>query len=140
MKITGVQTMIVTEKRAETKDFYVRHLGFEVTFDFGWYVQIRSSANPAVELSLLQPDRADQPEAFRPTFAGRGVVLNLYIEDADAEYFRLKSQGVEIDGAPRNEPWGERHFVVRDPSGVAVNLAAMNAPVAPEYAQENAAS
>ena len=140
MKITGAQTMIVTEKTAESKDFYVRHLGFQEVFDFDWYVQIRSASNPAIELSFLRPRRENQPAAFQPAFPGEGVTLNLYVEDADVEHARLVKEGVAIDCPLKNEPWGERHFIVRDPSGVAVNLAAMNAPVAPEYAQENATS
>jgi len=132
--------MIVTEKTAESKDFYVRHLGFEEVYDFGWYIQIRSATQKGVELSFLKPGRPDQPEAFRQAHGGEGVTVHLYVEDADAEYARLEKEGVTASDAPRSEPWGERHFVVRDPSGIAVNVASMTAAVAPEYAQENAAS
>ena len=44
------------------------------------------------------------------------------MDDADAEYRRLQALGVPIEVAIRDEAWGDRHFVILDPAGIAVDV------------------
>jgi hypothetical protein len=37
------------------------------------------------------------------------------VKDVDAEYKRIQGMGVPIEVALRDEPWGDRHFVLVDP-------------------------
>ena len=57
-------------------------------------------------------------------FQREGIWLAFEVEDVDAEYERL-GKVLPIHTAIRDEPWGERHFVVRDPSGASVNVMTM---------------
>ena len=44
------------------------------------------------------------------------------VEDVDAEYKRITDMGVPVEVELRNEPWGDRHFVLRDPNGIGVDI------------------
>lgn len=46
-----------------------------------------------------------------------GLHLEVSTPDLDKFYDRLVAAGVEPVGAPRERPWGERTFNVRDPDG-----------------------
>lgn len=48
---------------------------------------------------------------------GSGVYLYFSVDDVDETYRELSAQGLEPDAEPRDEPWGNREFIVRDPDG-----------------------
>jgi Uncharacterized protein conserved in bacteria len=50
------------------------------------------------------------------------VWIAVEVEDADAEYKRMQALGVPIEVDLRDEPWGDRHFVVVDPNGIGVDV------------------
>lgn len=114
-------TGIVTEAVQASKDFYIRLFGAEVVYEGegGWIVLLRLGES---ELGFMQPGLASQAPIFRPVFDGRGVWLALEVADAEAEQQRLAALGVPIEAALRDEPWGDRHFVVRDPNGIGVDI------------------
>lgn len=53
--------------------------------------------------------------------ANRTVILELMVEDVDAEYARLKDK-VELVHEPKLMPWGNRSMQFRDPEGTIVGL------------------
>ena len=63
-----------------------------------------------------------QAGVFKSAFEGKGMWLVFDVKDVDAEYKRFQSMGVPIEVALRNEPWGDRHFVVVDPNGIGVDI------------------
>lgn len=44
------------------------------------------------------------------------------VPDVDAQYARIKSLGVPIESELRDEPWGDRHFVIVDPNGIGIDV------------------
>jgi predicted enzyme related to lactoylglutathione lyase len=57
-----------------------------------------------------------------------GVVLAIQVEDADAEYRRIKAKGVAIASPPADRPMmGLRNFQVYDPDG---NIVEVTSPLA----------
>jgi uncharacterized glyoxalase superfamily protein PhnB len=124
MQITQLKDLgVVTDHLAASRDFYVQQLGFEPVFVSDWYIHLK---NGAVELGLM----AATPE-MRAAPAN-GVWLSVGVADVDAEYARLKAAGAAIDAEPKDQPWGERSFFVRDPNGFGVNLS-MAIPVNEEF-------
>jgi len=39
------------------------------------------------------------------------------VDDADASYQEVVAKGIKPSSEPRDWPWGNREFVVRDPDG-----------------------
>jgi uncharacterized glyoxalase superfamily protein PhnB len=44
------------------------------------------------------------------------------VDEIDAEYERIKSEGVSVTTPIETEAWGERYFQVKDPNGVVYQL------------------
>ena len=55
-------------------------------------------------------------------FNGKGLLLTLQVEDARAEFERLKGARLEIAYALHDEPWGQRRFAVHDPAGTWIDV------------------
>ncbi len=49
-------------------------------------------------------------------------MLVFVVADIDAEYDRLRGEGVAITTPIETEEWGERYFQATDPNGVVVQL------------------
>lgn len=61
--------------------------------------------------------------------ANRTVMLELLVDDVDAERDRVAALAGELVMEPTTLPWGNRSMLVRDPDGNVVNLFT---PVTPE--------
>ena len=70
---------------------------------------------------VAQSSAADKPEAFqRDAFGepkGTGLYMNVEVDDVDQFFQTLKADGVTTSSEPRDWPWGQREFVLRDPDG-----------------------
>ncbi len=50
------------------------------------------------------------------------IFLTVQVADARAEFERLSSSGLAMAYSLHDEPWGQRRFAVRDPSGTWVDV------------------
>ena len=65
-------------------------------------------------------DKEDKPEFQKEanlTNKGAGLFLYISVEDVDEFYQGLISKGLKPSSKPRDWPWGNREFVIRDPDG-----------------------
>lgn len=118
---------VITKKLAETKEFYTSILGFGVTFENEFYI-LMHTPNKEAELGFLLPNHPSQQPLFHQKFEGKGMYLTIEVEDVDALYEKIKATGVEIKIPMRDEPWGDRHFAIQDPNGIAIDLVTYTAP------------
>jgi uncharacterized glyoxalase superfamily protein PhnB len=126
MKIKRVDSTISTNKLRESKEFYMKHFGFQLVYESDWYVELLAPGAPAIGVSFTLPQR----EAGE--FFNKGLIISFEVDDADAEYRRLKAAGLEIVQDLVDKPWGERSFVVDDPNGVHLYIY-KTIPPTPEY-------
>ena len=120
MTLHSFYPVICTDRVAATREFYLEHFGFEVTFDAGWYASMRRTDTSA-ELALVDASHPTIPDGYRCT--ARGLILNFEVGDVDAEYRRLVERaGLEPRLELRSEDFGQRHFIVADPSGVLIDV------------------
>lgn len=102
----------------KVSEFYTTHLGFDVVFESDWYISLKRDQ---WELAILQFDHGTIPEGFRRP-AG-GILLNLEVDDVDAEYARLVTQaGLPERLSIRSEEFGQRHFIIEAPDGVLIDV------------------
>ena len=134
MKINSLYPVILTEEVAISKAFWTAHFPFAVTFDSEWYVSLKADQQPALELALLDSDHPTIPEAFRGKFNG-GLIINIEVDDVDAEYERLRKIGLPMHLPLRSEDFGQRHFITSDPNGVLIDVIKVIPPSA-EYAPQ----
>jgi catechol 2,3-dioxygenase-like lactoylglutathione lyase family enzyme len=101
---------IRSDRPAETRDFFVDLLGFEVAMDLGWVVTVASPTTPSAQVTIVGNDDMAAP----------GVSVE--VADVDAVYARVVERGLEIAYPLRDEDWGVRRFMLREPSGTLVNV------------------
>jgi catechol 2,3-dioxygenase-like lactoylglutathione lyase family enzyme len=136
MRLTSFYPVIGTSRLTESRDFYVRLMGFEVTFEADWYVSLRRPGDPPYELALLDPDHPTVPAGHRAP--ARGLLLNFEVADVDAEWERLVvREGLRPELELRSEDFGQRHFIVADPNGILVDVITPIAPTG-EFAEQYA--
>ncbi len=121
MKVSSVYPVLITDTVAATADFYRSHFDFEDTFASDWYVSLRHRTAPVQELAILQLGHPSIPVG--DSTRCQGLVINIEVEDASAEYDRLvEGAGLPVVAPLRDESFGQRHFMVRDPAGNLVDV------------------
>ena len=112
--------VIATERVAETADFWKKRLGFDETFATDWYVSLRHPDSGA-EIAFLDATHETIPTGHRTSAAG--VLTNLEVDDVDTWWQRLVIEGGLAPLLPiRSEDFGQRHFIIADPSGVLIDI------------------
>jgi catechol 2,3-dioxygenase-like lactoylglutathione lyase family enzyme len=117
-----LSTEIYTPHIAACRDFYVRNFGFRVQQELAGFVVLRPPWSDAVDLLFCEPYSEFVQPVFHASFSGEGVVLQLEVEDVAAEYRRLQKLGAPLALQLIEEPFNGRHFTVRDPAGVLVDV------------------
>ena len=118
-------TGFITDKLKETREFYVERLGFEVFFEADWVLLLNPPSGSRI--GFMKAGLQSQAPMFRQAYAG-GAWIALDVEDVDAECERIKALGLKIEVPVRDEPWGDRHFVVMDPNGIGVDFVKYTSP------------
>ncbi|MFJ4871430.1 VOC family protein [Streptomyces sp. NPDC088757] len=134
-ELGGFYPVLASRDVAASRDFYTRHLGFEVTFEADWYVSLRRPDAPQYELALLDHTHPTVPEGHRNALQG-GVLLNFEVDDVDSEHQRLVTETGLPEVLPlRTEEFGQRHFVIAAPDGVLIDVITV-VPPSEEYAAQ----
>ena len=110
MTIKRAVPNIRSDLPAETRDFFVDLLGFEVAMDMGWVVTLASPTNPSVQVTIVGNEDPAAPG------------ISVEVADVDAVHARAVERGLEIAYPLRDEEWGVRRFMLREPSGTTVNV------------------
>jgi catechol 2,3-dioxygenase-like lactoylglutathione lyase family enzyme len=116
---------IITEKLLESKLFYTEILGFGITYESDFYLLFHTP-NKKSEISFLLPDHPSQQPLFHTPFKGEGIYLTIEVEDVDAMYKHIKQKNIPIEIELRDEPWGDRHFAIKDLNGIAIDIVTYN--------------
>ena len=114
MELLDAYPIVVTDKLAECRNFYIRWFGFQIAFEASWFVYLASTGPRQSGIAFLAADHPSQPPGPE-TFTGKGVLLTFQVADAAAEFERLREAGVPMAHPLRDEPWGQRRFAVLDP-------------------------
>ncbi len=123
MKVQDVFALFITDKMKECKDFYIKHFGFETTFETTIYLQLNVPSGDKKSFSL----------AFMPTthpfgvigsqaFNGHGLMLTIQVADTAELYQKIKAENAEIVHPLTVEDYGQRRFTLRDPAGTLVDV------------------
>ena len=123
----GMYPGYITENLAETRDFFIEKLGFTPIFESEWFALLKLDSN---QIGLMKPEQAGQASIFRKAYSGNGAWITFDVPDVDLVYQRAKAVGLTIIVDIRDEPWGERHFSVVAPGGLALDFVTYKGPLA----------
>ncbi|MCF6117071.1 VOC family protein [Mesorhizobium muleiense] len=120
MKTTSYYPVLMTGDVAGTKAFYVTHFGFKPLFESDWYVHLQLTEDRRVNLGIVQGDHDTIPEEGRGRASG--LLINFEVKNPDAIYERVIAAGLPILRTLRDEAFGQRHFITKDPNGVLIDV------------------
>lgn len=138
MKCSQYYPVLMTNDVAGLSEFYQAHFRFRPLFESDWYVHLQSAEDESVNLAILDGDHATIPEVARGRASG--LMINFEVEDVDGFFVELLSKGLPMLLELRDEPWGQRHFMTRDPAGVLIDIIKPIPPSAEFLAQFDAAA
>ena len=112
--------IITADDLEAVKGFYIDFLGFTAVFDSDWFVDLQAPEEPLLEIGVWWADH----ELVPPGVAGRpqGLLIDVVVDDVDQKYDEAGRRGMEMIIDLRNEPYGQRRFVTRDPAGTMVEI------------------
>jgi len=112
MRITNL-TLWVQENKL-TEKFY-KKLGFSIDQSDGDHslVSLGGFALDLVSMRDEDPFTRDSMSGDK----GRGVYIYIRVEDIDAQYQSLVQAGFTPHTKPKDWPWGNREFILKDPDG-----------------------
>ena len=68
------------------------------------------------------------------------MLVTIEVDDVDAVHERARAARLPIELSLRDENWGQRHFITRDPNGLAVDVVQVipvtSAEMAGQYAPD----
>jgi predicted enzyme related to lactoylglutathione lyase len=115
MTISRAVPNIRSDRAAETRDFFVELFGFEVAMDMGWVTTVASPDNRSVQITIISGGDMAAP----------GITVG--VADVDAVHAKAVELGLEIAYPLRDEEWGVRRFMLREPSGTVINVVSHSA-------------
>lgn len=101
---------------AKTAEFY-EALGFQFNNREPGHVSIRLNQ---FWIDFHPQDKEDKPEFQKEAnyeTKGAGQFLYIKVEDVDEFYAGVLAKGLKPSSEPRDWPWGNREFALRDPDG-----------------------
>lgn len=110
--------------------FYAPLLGLKTSFANDWYVSLVNEAGTA-QLAFVAAGHPSIPSSYRS--APSGCIVTVEVAEVDPIWQRCVDGPIETVLELRDEPWGQRHFMVRDPEGLLVDVVQL-IPPSPEFA------
>ncbi|HTV67535.1 MAG TPA: VOC family protein [Rhizobiaceae bacterium] len=130
VRVRDLYPLVTTPNLFEARDFYVRHFGFQVAFQSSWFVYLVGPADGdtrGATLAFMSPDHPSNPPGPE-AFDGKGMIVTVEVGDAAAFFEKFKREGAAIHYSLTSEDWGQKRFMVRDPSGMLVDVVEQIAP------------
>lgn len=121
MRLLDSYPVVVTPAHKECVAFYRRWLQAEVLFEASWFALLSLPGEPGARLAFMAPDHPSTPPGAE-TFTGDGLFLTFQVEDAGAEFERLRTAGAPFAYNLKTEPWGQKRFALKDPAGTWLDI------------------
>lgn len=129
MQVHNMFPMIVAADLSAAKTFY-QNLGFAVVFDSPGYLHVVWPGSKH-QIGFIGPNPPEEEQSPAGSFGGAGLYLAIATKGVRELRAELLTKGFKASDM-REEPWGSRHFHVKDPLGVIVQFAE-EIPEAPEF-------
>lgn len=117
-------------KSAAGATLYVKNLAKSIKFyeDLGLVAKKNESNHFTLYLNwywldLVEIRNEDKPEFLKEAKAenkGAGIYLYFSADSVDDSYEELVAKGYKPSSEPKDWPWGNREFVIRDPDGYKI--------------------
>ena len=101
--------------------FATTHFGFTEAMASDGFVSLEH-ASAGLNVIFLATGLATFKPAEIAGAAGQGTLIVFVVDDLDAEFERIASDGARVITPPETEPWGERFAQFAAPNGIVWQL------------------
>ena len=104
--ITSLYTVLMSEDVHQSAQFFIDYFQFQETFRSDWYISLKNIES-----------------GFELAFNASGLIINIEVDNVDCLYEKLRQQEeMEILLPIKSEDFGQRHFIVKAPGSVLVDV------------------
>jgi predicted enzyme related to lactoylglutathione lyase len=121
MAVLATYPLITVKHLGQSRDFFQQHFAMVVVFEANWVVMLAAEGDGRICLGLMSEDHPSSPPGPE-VFDGQGMIMTMQVENVADLYARLTQADGPLVYALTEEPWGQRRFMTRDPSGVLVDV------------------
>ena len=120
-KITSYYPVLCVDDVKTSSEFFKKNFQFEAGFESDWYVHLhRAEQESEVNIALVKKDHDSVPKSMQKS--AQGILINFEFEEVDELYQHFLSEKFEILTPLRDEPWGQRHFILGTPFGIMIDI------------------
>jgi len=117
MKIKSVSSLTLYVNDLQRSAAFYESLGFDKRKNGENTVTLYSNWFAVTLVGSKDEDKAEFQKDAQATYKGAGIFVNLNVDDVDAFYKEVLAAGLKPSSEPRDWPWGNREFVLKDPDG-----------------------
>lgn len=133
MQLNSFYPVLLVDDVDGSAAFFTAELGFRETFRSDWYISLVHTDRTEFELAFVDRQHGSVPVDRRDPASN--VLLNVEVSDATAAYERFEALGLPVLLPLRDEPWGQRHFIVSVAGGAMLDVIEP-IPASAEYAAQ----
>ena len=115
-----ILTNICSDNLEESKSFYTQLLSLNVKYESDWYIQLCSPEDSEIEYGIIQRNHELVPIEYQN--APNGMYVTFVVSNVDHVYDKALDMGIPIIQEPKNEFYGQRRFLTKDPSGCLIDI------------------
>ena len=115
-----ILTNICSDNLQQSKEFYIELLGLKVKYESDWYIQLCSADDAEIEYGIIQRDHNLIPVEYQNT--PNGMYVTFVVSDVDETYQKALQMNLPILQEPKNEFYGQRRFLTKDPNGLLCDI------------------
>jgi len=124
-----VLTTLLTDDLQPTKTLFVSLLDFKIEFESDWFISMTGPDGGQVATMLRTSEFV--PEAEQKS--AQGVVITIVVDDVETYFRKATALDIDILEAPRDLPYGQRRMLIRDSSGLLLDVSSPTAPLNEQY-------
>ncbi len=114
--------LYITDDRDSQKAFYTTVFDLEAVFyDPAFYLHLVNTKT-GNQLAFMLPDLPSQPAFLHSKAAHDGVIITFEVKSAETALAQAEALGIELIFGLKTEPWGQIHFMFKDPAGFIVDV------------------
>ena len=99
---------------------FIEHFQFQETFRSDWYISLKNIES-GFELAFIDSKHGTVPQAYQSKASG--LIINIEVDNVDCLYEELRQQEeMEFLLPIKSEDFGQRHFIVKAPGSVLVDV------------------
>ncbi|MGQ0832911.1 MAG: VOC family protein [Microthrixaceae bacterium] len=122
--MSGPYTLLAVDDVEASVTFFRKWLDYEPAFESSWFHLLERRGGDALgahRLAFMASQHPTQNPLHREPLAGTAVIT-YEVDDVDDQFTRFQSAHAPVEIPLVDEPWGQRHFMLKDPAGIWVDV------------------